>query len=97
MLGVFLALKVMIDPNSPASTRVRAADSVLDHAAKAIEIEDLEVRLEALEQSAGLGKPGAGDARMRTDQGWKQSSGDYGCLKRNLRSTAMNGSLRRPT
>src|ERR1700694_2839329 len=35
-------MKVMLDPNSPASTRVRAADSVLDHAAKAIEIEDIE-------------------------------------------------------
>jgi hypothetical protein len=53
--AVSTLLKVMIDPNSPASTRVRAADSVLDHAAKAIEIEDLEVRLAALEQSAGLG------------------------------------------
>jgi hypothetical protein len=53
--AVSTLLKVMIDPNSPASTRVRAADSGLDHAAKAIEIEDLEVRLAALEQSAGLG------------------------------------------
>jgi len=53
--AVSTLLKVMIDPNSPASTRVRAADSVLEHAAKAIEIEDLEVRLAALEQSAGLG------------------------------------------
>jgi transposase-like protein len=53
--AVTTLLKVMVDPNSPASTRVRAADSVLDHAAKAIEIEDLEVRLAALEQSAGLG------------------------------------------
>ena len=53
--AVSTLLKVMIDPNSPASTRVRAADSVLDHAAKAIEIEDLEVRLVALEQPAGLG------------------------------------------
>src|SRR4029077_11403392 len=30
-------LKVMVDPNTPASTRVRAADSVLNHGAKAIE------------------------------------------------------------
>ena len=30
--------KVMVDPNTPASTKVRAADSILDHAAKAIEI-----------------------------------------------------------
>jgi hypothetical protein len=33
----FLLLKVMLDPNAPASSRIRAADSVLDHAAKAIE------------------------------------------------------------
>ena len=30
-------LKIMIDPNSPPSCRLRAADSVLSHAAKAIE------------------------------------------------------------
>ena len=50
--AVSTLLKVMIDPNSPASTRVRAADSVLDHAAKAIEIEDIQVRLAALEEAA---------------------------------------------
>ena len=45
-------MRIMVDPNSPASTRVWAADSVLDHAAKAIELEDIEVRVEALERSA---------------------------------------------
>ena len=44
--------KIMVDPNAPAASRVRAAHSVLDHAAKAIEIEDLETRLAALELSA---------------------------------------------
>ncbi len=44
-------LKIMVDPNSPASCRVRAADSVLDHTAKAIEIEDIEARVAAIEQS----------------------------------------------
>ena len=53
--AVSTLLKVMIDPATPASTRVRAADSVLDHAAKAIEIEDIEVRLTALEQAAASG------------------------------------------
>lgn len=48
----------MIDPNAPASVRVRAADSVLDHAAKAIEIEDIEARVAALEQAAASGTPG---------------------------------------
>ena len=50
--AVSTLLKVMIDPNSPASTRVRAADSILDHAAKAIEIEDIEVRVAELEAAA---------------------------------------------
>ena|SRR5690349_6701139 len=50
--AVSALLKIMIDPNSPASTRVRAADSILDHAAKAIEIEDIEVRVSQLEAAA---------------------------------------------
>ena len=45
-------LKMMINPNTPASFRVRAADSVLNHAAKAIEIEDIEARVAALETAA---------------------------------------------
>jgi transposase-like protein len=44
-------LKTMIDPNTPASVKVRAADSVLNHSAKAIEIEDIEVRVAELERS----------------------------------------------
>jgi hypothetical protein len=51
--AVSTLLKAMVDPNSPASTRVRAADSVLDHGAKAIEIEDIEVRVAALEAASG--------------------------------------------
>jgi hypothetical protein len=51
--AVTTLLKIMVDPTAPHSTRVRAADSVLDHATKAIEVEDLEVRLAALEQSVG--------------------------------------------
>jgi transposase-like protein len=45
-------LKIMLDVNAPAATRVRAADSVLDHAAKGIEIEDVEARVAALEGAA---------------------------------------------
>jgi hypothetical protein len=45
-------LKIMVDTNSPPSCRLRAADSVLSHAAKAIEIEDIEARVAALEQTA---------------------------------------------
>jgi hypothetical protein len=50
--AVTTLLKVMVDPNTPASTKVRAADSVLDHAAKAIEIEDIEARVSELERAA---------------------------------------------
>jgi|SRR5579862_7423299 len=45
--------KIMVDPNSPASCRLRAADSVLAHAAKAIELEDIEARVAELERAAG--------------------------------------------
>ncbi len=45
-------LKVMIDSSTPASVRVRAADSIFSHAAKAIEIEEIEARVAALEQAA---------------------------------------------
>ena len=45
-------LKVMIDPSTPPSTKVRAADSVLGHSAKAIEIEDIDARLTELERTA---------------------------------------------
>jgi len=48
--------RIMVDPNTPASTRLRAADSIISHAAKAIEIEDLETRLSLLEQAAEMNK-----------------------------------------
>jgi len=49
--AVSTLLKIMVDGSAPASTRVRAADSVLDHAKQAIEIDDIQVRLNALEQT----------------------------------------------
>jgi transposase-like protein len=55
--AVSTLLKIMVDATAPHSTRVRAADSVLDHAAKAIEIEDIEVRVSELERAGSL-KPG---------------------------------------
>ena len=42
-------LKTMIDPNTPASVKVRAAEAIFNHAAKAIEIEDIEARVTELE------------------------------------------------
>ena len=53
--AVSTLLKVMVDPSTPPSTKVRAADSVLDHSAKSIELDDFEARLVALEQAAPQG------------------------------------------
>ena len=52
--AVSTLLKIMVDGTAPAATRVRAADSVLSHARQAVEIEDVEVRLAALEQATEL-------------------------------------------
>jgi hypothetical protein len=49
--------KIMVDAAAPTASRVRAAQSVLHHSAKGIEIEDLERRLAALERSADATKP----------------------------------------
>ena len=50
--------KVMLDSATPPATRVRAADSILAHAAKAIEIEDVEARVTELERAAETSKTG---------------------------------------
>jgi hypothetical protein len=55
--AVSTLLKIMVDPNAPASTRVRAADSVLGHTAKAIELDDIEARLSDLERASEQSKP----------------------------------------
>ena len=49
--AVSTLLKLMVDPNVPASTRARCADSVLGHTAKAIELEDIEARVAELEHA----------------------------------------------
>jgi hypothetical protein len=50
-------LKLLIDQTTPASVRARVADSIFNHAAKAIEIEDIEARVSELERSAeGTGR-----------------------------------------
>ena len=45
-------LKTMIDASTPASVKVRAAEAIFSHAAKAIEIEDIEARVAELERAA---------------------------------------------
>ena len=51
-------LKTMIDPSTPASVKVRAAEAIFRHAAKVIEIEDIEARVTAIEASVGDRKAG---------------------------------------
>ena len=49
-------LKIMVDLSTPAGTRLRAIEIVLEQAAKAGEMEDLDDRVARLEQAAGLAK-----------------------------------------
>jgi hypothetical protein len=69
-------LKVLIDPNTPASVKVRAAEAIFNHAAKAIEIEDIEARLELLERAAEPSKGGRRNGRSaeRTSSGESKNS-----------------------
>ncbi len=41
-----IVLKLMVDSNVPASVRLRASEFVVTHSAKAIELEDIEARVE---------------------------------------------------
>jgi hypothetical protein len=50
----------MIDPHTPASVKVRVAEAIFNHAAKAIEIEDIEARLSELERATEVSKRGQG-------------------------------------
>ena len=51
-------LKVMLDHSTPAPVKVRAAECVMTHSAKAIEIEDIEARVAVLEEAAANTKSG---------------------------------------
>ncbi len=58
--AVTTLVKIMLDPQEPAAARVRAADRVLERAREGIQFEDLEIRLDALEQQQnrkGSGQP----------------------------------------
>ena len=54
--AVTTVLKIMVDPNASAGTRLRAAEVVLEQAAKAGEMEAIEDRVAKLEQTAGLAR-----------------------------------------
>ena len=49
--------KIMLDSTTPPSVRVRAADSILNHAAKVIEIENIEERVSEIERALEHAKP----------------------------------------
>jgi len=49
-------IKLLLDQGTPASVKARVADSIFNHAAKAIEIEDIEARVSALEAATGDGR-----------------------------------------
>jgi hypothetical protein len=55
--AVSTILKIMLDKDAPVASRLRAAESVVDHAAKAIEIEEIEARVSELERAAEASKP----------------------------------------
>jgi hypothetical protein len=48
--------KVMLDAKTPPATRVRAADSILDHTIKAIETEDIDARMVAMARSLKISR-----------------------------------------
>jgi hypothetical protein len=50
--AVTTLLKTLVDPAAPASVRVRAAECIMSHSTKAIELEDIEGRLADLERAA---------------------------------------------
>jgi hypothetical protein len=47
-----IVLKLMTDPNVPVAVKLRAAECVFDRAFKGVELEDIEVRVVALEGAA---------------------------------------------
>jgi len=51
-------LKLMTDANVPGNVRLRAAAHVMDYGIKAVEPEEIEARLDALERSTDQTKPG---------------------------------------
>ena len=51
--AVTTLVKTILDANTPASVRVRAAECILNHSMKAIELEDIEARFAELERAAG--------------------------------------------
>jgi hypothetical protein len=53
--AVSTMLKIMVDPNAPASCRLRAADRVLEYGLRGMETEDVHARVSALERGTNPG------------------------------------------
>jgi hypothetical protein len=53
--------KMMVEPTAPPSTRVRAAEVIINQAAKAIGLEDIEARVAELERAGGNTQTGRTD------------------------------------
>src|SRR5262249_7914700 len=75
--AVTTRLKVMVEPGAPPSTKVRAADSILDHSAKAIELEDIEARVAELERAAQATKENRRGKLLRWRAGIGSTPGDH--------------------
>jgi transposase-like protein len=71
-----MMLKIMIDTGAPASTRLRAADCVFGHANNAIEMEQIEGRIAALEQQQ------AAELKRGTNRGRLMQNGRPSRLER---------------
>ncbi len=56
-------LKIMVDQNAPYSTRVRAAECVMNQTMKALELEDVEARVSELERAARISRTDATSVR----------------------------------
>jgi hypothetical protein len=54
--AVTTVLKIMLDPKTPAGTRLRAAEVVLEQGTKATDMEELEDRVAKLERTAASGR-----------------------------------------
>jgi hypothetical protein len=55
--AVSTLLKLMVDPATPAPTRAYAANSVLLHSRRSMEIDDIQARLDAMEKALLVVRP----------------------------------------
>jgi hypothetical protein len=59
--------RAMVDPSTPPATRVQAADKILNHAAKAMEFQDIEPRVGELERWVELSNDTRGKQLARKE------------------------------